>query len=383
MRDSGFSRLASSHLSTSAGASRASAAGGRPAWGGFETGASAPSSTTAGGAGASRASTAGGRPAWGGFETGASAPSSTTVGGAGASRASTAGGRPAWGGFETGASAPSSTTVGGAGASRASTAGGAPARGGFETGASAPSSTTVGGAGASRASTAGGPPARGGFETGASAPSSTTVGTSTAGGPVVAVASGRAFTFRYAETEELLRAAGCAVVSFDPLVDPRLPDGTAGIYLGGGFPEVHARELADNVVLRRELAAALADGVPTVAECAGLLYLCRSLDSSPMVGAIPAEAVMTERLTLRYPTMTATTDSLLTRAGETLTGHEFHRTQVLPMTAGRAAWTVDGVDVGFASDSLHASYLHTHWAGHPQLAGRFAAAVHARAATRA
>ncbi|QWF20137.1 cobyrinate a,c-diamide synthase [Nocardioides sp. LMS-CY] len=270
-----------------------------------------------------------------------------------------------------------------AGASRASTAGRAPTWGGFETGASAPSSITVGGASASRASTAGGPPTRGGFETGASAPSSTTVGTSTGGGPVVAVAGGRAFTFRYAETEELLRAAGCAVVSFDPLVDPRLPDGTAGIYLGGGFPEVHARELTDNVVLRRELAAALADGVPTVAECAGLLYLCRSLDSSPMVGAIPAEAVMTERLTLRYPTMTATTDNLLNRAGETLTGHEFHRTQVLPMTAGRAAWTVDGVDVGFASDSLHASYLHTHWAGHPQLAGRFAAAVHARAATRA
>lgn len=200
---------------------------------------------------------------------------------------------------------------------------------------------------------------------------------------MVAVAGGRAFTFRYAETEELLRAAGCAVVGFDPLVDPRLPDGTAGIYLGGGFPEVHARALTDNVVLRRDLAAALADGVPTVAECAGLLYLCRSLDSSPMVGAIPAEAAMTERLTLRYPTMTATTDSLLTRAGETLTGHEFHRTQVLPMTAGRAAWTVDGVDVGFASDSLHASYLHTHWAGHPQLAGRFAAAVHARATARA
>jgi cobyrinic acid a,c-diamide synthase len=204
----------------------------------------------------------------------------------------------------------------------------------------------------------------------------------TEGEPVVAMAAGRAFTFRYAETEELLRAAGCAVVGFDPMVDPRLPDGTAGIYLGGGFPEVHARELTDNVVLRRELAAALADGVPTVAECAGLLYLCEALDSSPMVGAIAAEAAMTERLTLRYPTMTATTDNLLTRAGETVTAHEFHRTHVTPSGNGRAAWTVDGEDVGFASDSLHASYLHTHWAGHPQLARRFADAVHARAAQR-
>ena len=214
----------------------------------------------------------------------------------------------------------------------------------------------------------------GGFETGASAPSSTpgtsTTGfSSTTGGPVVAMAGGRAFTFRYAETEELLRAAGCAVVGFDPMVDPRLPDGTAGIYLGGGFPEVHARDLTDNVVLRRELAAAIADGVPTVAECAGLLYLCEALDSSPMVGAIAATAAMTERLTLRYPTMTATTDSLLTRAGETITGHEFHRTQVTPA----------GDDLGHVGPSLYASYLHTHWAGHPQLARRFADAVHARA----
>jgi cobyrinic acid a,c-diamide synthase len=201
--------------------------------------------------------------------------------------------------------------------------------------------------------------------------------TSTTGdGPVVAVAGGRAFTFRYAETEELLRAAGCTVVGFDPMTDAYLPDGTAGIYLGGGFPEVHARELTGNVVLRRELAAAIGDGVPTVAECAGLLYLCSSLDSSPMVGAIDAAAAMTERLTLRYPTMTAATDNLLTRAGEQVTGHEFHRTQVAPYAGEHPAWTVDGQDVGFTSPTLHASYLHTHWAGHPQLAQRFAEAVH-------
>nr|WP_242665280.1 MULTISPECIES: cobyrinate a,c-diamide synthase [unclassified Nocardioides] len=210
----------------------------------------------------------------------------------------------------------------------------------------------------------------GGFETGLRASSTT------GGGPVVAVAGGRAFTFRYAETEELLRAAGCTVVGFDPMTDARLPDGTAGIYLGGGFPEVHARDLTGNVTLRRELAAAIGDGVPTVAECAGLLYLCSSLDSSPMVGAVDAAAAMTERLTLRYPTMTAATDNLLTRAGEQVTGHEFHRTQVTPYAGDRPAWTVDGQDVGFTSPTLHASYLHTHWAGHPRLAQRFAEAVH-------
>ena len=197
-----------------------------------------------------------------------------------------------------------------------------------------------------------------------------------AGRPVVALAGGRAFTFRYTETEELLRAAGCEVVAFDPMTDPALPPGTAGIYLGGGFPEVHASALTDNAGLRRELAAAVADGVPTVAECAGLLYLCDALDSSPMVGAVAAGAAMTERLTLRYPTMTAATDNLLTRRGEVVTGHEFHRTHVDPVAGPVPAWEVDGTAVGFAGPRLHASYLHTHWAGHPQLAQRFAAAVH-------
>jgi cobyrinic acid a,c-diamide synthase len=94
-----------------------------------------------------------------------------------------------------------------------------------------------------------------------------------------------------------------------------------------------------------------------------------------MVGAIDAAAAMTERLTLRYPTMTAATDNLLTRAGEQVTGHEFHRTQVAPYAGEHPAWTVDGQHVGFTSPTLHASYLHTHWAGHPRLARRFAEAV--------
>jgi cobyrinic acid a,c-diamide synthase len=204
----------------------------------------------------------------------------------------------------------------------------------------------------------------------------TQVESSGSGAPVVAIAGGRAFTFRYAETEELLRAAGCDVVPFDPLTDDRLPAGTSGLYLGGGFPEVHAAELSGNQALRRELAGAVASGVPTVAECAGLLYLCQSLDGAPMVGAIAADAVMSERLTLRYPTAVAHGDNLLTRAGERVTGHEFHRTRVEPVAA-TPAWMVDGDDIGFAGPSLHASYLHTHWAGYPQLAQRFADAVHA------
>ena len=193
--------------------------------------------------------------------------------------------------------------------------------------------------------------------------------------PVVAMAGGRAFTFRYAETEELLRAAGCAVVEFDPLVDPALPPGTAGIYLGGGFPEVHAAELADNRCLIAELRAAINAGVPTVAECAGLLYLCRTLDGTPMVGVVPADAAMTTRLTLGYRTATSPGDSLLAGAGAQVTGHEFHRTKVTPAD-GRAAWHLPSGPEGFATPTLHAAYLHTHWAGHPALPQRFAQAVH-------
>jgi cobyrinic acid a,c-diamide synthase len=195
--------------------------------------------------------------------------------------------------------------------------------------------------------------------------------------PVVAMAGGRAFSFRYAETEELLTAAGCDVVTFDPLVDPALPMGTQGIYLGGGFPEVYAAELAANSRLVDDLRAAVAGGIPTVAECAGLLYLGESLDGVALAGVLPATAAMSERLVLRYPVATAASDSLITRAGEEVTGHEFHRTRTVPAAGERAAWTIDAETVGYASDTLHASYLHVHWAGHPQLAQRFADAVHA------
>ncbi|WP_235536163.1 cobyrinate a,c-diamide synthase [Nocardioides sp. Root190] len=194
--------------------------------------------------------------------------------------------------------------------------------------------------------------------------------------PRVAVAAGRAFTFRYAETAELLEAAGCEVVAFDPAHDTALPAGTAGLYLGGGFPEVHAADLSGNAALRVQIRTAVLDGLPTVAECAGLLYLCRTLDGVPMTGVLEADAAMTERLTLRYPVAEALGDTLLTRRGERVTGHEFHRTTVTPSTGTQAAWTLDGEQVGFASETLHASYLHTHWAGHPQLASRFADAVH-------
>ena len=189
---------------------------------------------------------------------------------------------------------------------------------------------------------------------------------------MVAVAGGRAFTFRYAETTELLEAAGCEVVTFDPLTDETLPDGTTGLYLGGGFPEMHASGLSANEPLQAQLRSAIASGLPTVAECAGLLYLCRSVDGARMVGALDADARMTPKLTLSYRTAVAPADHLLAPAGTRVTGHEFHRTTVEP--TGDAGWVTPAGPMGFASPTLHASYLHTHWAGHPKLAERFAMA---------
>lgn len=207
------------------------------------------------------------------------------------------------------------------------------------------------------------------------------------GEPLVGVLAGRAFTFRYPETDELLRAAGCRVVEIDPLSDAALPRDIAGLYAGGGFPEVHAAELSGNGALRADIADAIADGLPVVAECAGQLYLGRHLDGHPMVGALPASARMTPRLTLGYRRATAPAPSspagtLLSRAGEMVTGHEFHRTVTTPEAGSVPAWEWDDEPHGFSVDpagrgapSVHSSYLHVHWAGYPGLAARFAAAA--------
>ncbi|MEU8076153.1 cobyrinate a,c-diamide synthase [Catellatospora citrea] len=194
--------------------------------------------------------------------------------------------------------------------------------------------------------------------------------------PVIAVAGGPAFTFGYAEQAELLRAAGAEVVHVDPLRAEALPRGTAGLVVGGGFPEVYGDELAANKPLRdavRELAAA---GAPVAAECAGLLWLARSLDGREMCGVLDAEAVMTERLTLGYRDAVAVSGSVLADAGTRVTGHEFHRTAVTPAAGPSPAWAWRGQPAeGFVQGGVHASYLHLHWAGQPGFARRMVRAA--------
>jgi cobyrinic acid a,c-diamide synthase len=193
--------------------------------------------------------------------------------------------------------------------------------------------------------------------------------------PVVAVAGGAAFTFSYAETAELLAAAGAEVAVFDPLTDEALPDRSQAVVLGGGFPEVYAAQLSANEPLRKEVADLAADGRPIAAECAGLLYLARSLDGSPMCGVLDAEARMADRLALGYREAVAATHSVLTPAGRAVRGHEFHRSTCTPRAGAKPAWRHRGGGAeGFVANQVHASYLHLHWAGFPRMARRLVVA---------
>ncbi|CAB59468.1 MULTISPECIES: cobyrinate a,c-diamide synthase [Streptomyces] len=190
----------------------------------------------------------------------------------------------------------------------------------------------------------------------------------------VAMASGAAFTFSYAEHTELLAAAGAEVVTFDPLRDEELPEGTQGLVIGGGFPEVYASELSANEGLRKSVAELAFSGAPVAAECAGLLYLCRELDGLPMCGVLDAAARMSKRLTLGYRDAVAVSDSALAVAGTRMRGHEFHRTVVEPGAGAAPAWGMRAPErrvEGFVERGVHASYLHTHWAAEPGVARRF------------
>ncbi|MEV0333672.1 cobyrinate a,c-diamide synthase [Nocardia sp. NPDC050717] len=202
-------------------------------------------------------------------------------------------------------------------------------------------------------------------------------GTAEDQGPIIAMAGGPAFTFGYAEHREVLTAAGARVVVFDPLID-ELPEGTAGVVLPGGFPEEHAAELSANAVLRAAIAEGARHGLPIHAECAGLLYLTRSLDGHPMAGVLDADAEFGPRLTLGYRDAVALHDSVLWRAGTRVRGHEFHRTRLVSAPTTPAAWgwrLTESTTEGAVTGQVHASYLHTHPAGNPEAITRFVTAA--------
>jgi cobyrinic acid a,c-diamide synthase len=196
----------------------------------------------------------------------------------------------------------------------------------------------------------------------------------------IAVARGPAFSFHYAENLELLEAAGAELVDFDPLGDATLPAGAGALLLAGGFPEVYGAELSANAPLRSSVAAFAAAGRPILAECGGLLFLCRSLDGRPMCGVLPADARMAGGLRLGYREATAVGATPWLGAGEPVRGHEFHYSSVSPSVgSAAAAWQLAAGGrswaEGFVAGAVQASYLHVHWAAFPELARRFVGAA--------
>lgn len=199
----------------------------------------------------------------------------------------------------------------------------------------------------------------------------------------IAVARDEAFCFTYAETLEAFRDAGAEVVFFSPLRDTALPENIGGLYLPGGYPELHARELSKNTSLLREIKRKIESGLPTAAECGGFLYLGQSLtdaegQSWPMAGVLPGEAKDAGRLVrFGYAALSADSDSMLFRAGESFPIHEFHHwDSTANGTALAAKKPVGGAEwrCGFVNEHFYAGFPHLYWAGTP-LPQRFAAAA--------
>ena len=204
----------------------------------------------------------------------------------------------------------------------------------------------------------------------------------------IAIAQDEAFNFYYPDTLDLLRRAGAELVPFSPVHDSVLPEHIAGIYIGGGFPEEYAQHLAANASMRAAVARLLGKGMPCYAECGGLMYLCQAIriasgEELPMVGAIARQSVMSsdrEGLVIGYREATALRDTLLTRQGEVVRGHEFHYSCLnAPLGREEAAYefATRGQVEGFVQGNLLATYVHLSFSGFPPAAQRFVAAAKA------
>lgn len=216
------------------------------------------------------------------------------------------------------------------------------------------------------------------------APEATPPVAAAASPPLLAVARDEAFSFFYPDNLDLLESAGARVCFFSPVRGEALPEGAAGVYLGGGFPELYAAQIAANTALFAGLHALHARGAPILAECGGFMMLTEALIDAggvrhTMAGLVPGTARMTPKLAgLGYRHATALRPNLLADAGETLRGHEFHYS-VWDVDAAAlssaAAWQVRGsragspeAIIGFAGRGLLASYLHIHLGQRPALA---------------
>ncbi|MCL6754769.1 cobyrinate a,c-diamide synthase [Nostoc sp. CCCryo 231-06] len=189
----------------------------------------------------------------------------------------------------------------------------------------------------------------------------------------IAVARDRAFNFYYQDNLDFLQQLGAELVFWSPLEDAAIPKDVQGMYFGGGFPEVFAQQLAENTSVRDAVKTAILQGMPAIAECGGLMYLCEQIidfegKSWSMAGVLPTSAVMGGRLTLGYRRAVALQNNLLVKAGTTVYGHEFHRshltltpTQPLFETSRYDCEENMGCEGWGLPANVHASYVHLHW----------------------
>ena len=189
----------------------------------------------------------------------------------------------------------------------------------------------------------------------------------------IAVARDRAFNFYYQDNLDLLQQLGAELVFWSPLEDAAIPKDVQGMYFGGGFPEVFAQQLAENTSVRDGVKTAILQGMPAIAECGGLMYLCEQIidfegKSWSMTGVLPTSAVMGGRLTLGYRRAVALQNNLLIKANTTVYGHEFHRSHLtLPPTQPLFETSRYDCDENMGCEgwglpaNVHASYVHLHW----------------------
>ncbi len=199
----------------------------------------------------------------------------------------------------------------------------------------------------------------------------------------LAVAQDRAFSFYYADSLDLLRAWGAEILTFSPLQDTSLPPNIGGLYIGGGFPELYARELSENKGMIQAIREAAQAGVTVYGECGGLMYLGQDIRDfegreSPMVGLVPARSALQtaggKRLTLGYRTAKALKNGPLLRREEEVRGHEFHWSVLEEEPSGHAAYRITnqgGRREGFQRGNVLASYIHIHLASRRDIAPRF------------
>jgi cobyrinic acid a,c-diamide synthase len=203
----------------------------------------------------------------------------------------------------------------------------------------------------------------------------------------IGVARDRAFSFYYEDNLDLLREQGAEVVAFSPLADGALPAGLDALYFGGGYPELHARELSNNLSMLSSIREFVREGGPVYAECGGLLYLSQQLTTSdgsvyPLLGVLPLAMEMTGRLVnFGYVTVTFTQDCLLGPAGTVIRGHSFHYSQIVSSaniaTGYQVDYSLSGMrqQEGFIHGKVLASYIHLHFRANPSVAEFFVAQV--------